>query len=548
MVIGLSDFISLCNNGTYIDKTDIIDELAPLLQSSTSIIINRPRRFGKSLMISMLETFFNNKNDNRNYFKGLKIAKSPNFALANSFPVIKLSFKTASNVMPVSMIDTIKGILATIYEDWSGVILDKCNDLEKAYYQSICNKTASGSDYVNCLDKLSALIYSIEGKKPLIFIDEYDAPIEASYGSEQYKEILYFLKSLYIATFKDTPSYGFGFITGVFGIAKGTLGTGLNNIPVDSGPYSPLSKNYFGFTDQEVRKLCFDFNINEQDRDKLMEYYGGYHYLGDTFYNPWSILNYIATRNFSSFWGNSGSNKAFAKVIDAAYALDDELIANLLSDGVEIDLDFTASYEDIDKSIGNILLYLVLAGYLTVKQTSFGRYFVYLPNKESKSAFLNEIVARYKDKSAIRKIIKLKNALTNGDGDELISFFRDFLLSSLSYYDFNDEKNYQIMVGTIAALLFDDCIVKHELIAGTGRCDVMISPLNEGRFGAVIEIKYLPARTSSSRLQEKAKTALNQIKKHHYVQELLVRNACPIIAYGFAFYKNNLAVEQMQLR
>ena len=548
MILGLSDFITLRNGGTYVDKTDIIDELAPLLQSSTSIIMNRPRRFGKSLMVSMLEAFFSDELDSKMYFEGLKIAASNNYSLLNQFPVIKLSFKNASTAEPSSMIRAIKMMLSEVYDHFATRLLHICDDRERAYFQSIISINADDTEYSHCLDVLSSLIYRATNKKPIILIDEYDAPIEASYGSSSYHEVLTFLKALFIATFKDTPSYGFGFITGVFGIAKGTLGTGLNNIPVDSGPNSPLKKNYFGFTQEEVRQLCKANNISEEDCDRLESYYGGYRFLGESFYNPWSILNYLSTRSLFAFWGNSGSNKAFSKVVDVAFSYDAELITCLLDDGVETQLDFTASYEDIDSSPEHILLYLILAGYLTLNQISFNKYYVFLPNQECKAAFADEIVSRYHDKAGARKIMRLKKALYQGDGQELVSFFSDFLLSSLSYYDFSDEKNYQIMVGTIAALLFDECIVKHEVIAGTGRCDIMISPLKEHAFGAVIEIKFVNARTSIQRLQGRAQTALNQIKKHLYAKELFVRNANPIMAYGFAFFKNNIAVKEEKLR
>lgn len=190
-------------------------------------------------------------------------------------------------------------------------------------------------------------------QKPLILIDEYDAPIEASYGSACYDDILLFLKSFYLATFKDTDAFGFGYISGVFGIAKGTLGTGLNNIPVDSGQTSPLSKNYFGFDEEEITNLCEKFHLDEQTHHNLTKYYGGYEFLGEKYYNPWSILSFLANRTYSSYWGNTGSNKAFSKVIERAHDFDVEFLSTMAHEGMDASLDFTSSYEDVGKDLSS---------------------------------------------------------------------------------------------------------------------------------------------------------------------------------------------------
>ncbi|MBO5528611.1 MAG: AAA family ATPase [Bacilli bacterium] len=547
MYLGSSDFLSLRKGGLYIDKTDILDEFAPLLQSSTSLIVNRPRRFGKSLMISMIETFYSMDADSDPYFQDLKIAQSPNYVYRNQYPVITLSFKNISSVVASDMMDEIYTTIATIYKKWLTRVLPCCNEEESKYIHNIASKHAQRPDYIHSFEALSRFIYKTYGKKPLILIDEYDAPIEASYGSEHYNDILLFLKSFYLATFKDTDSFGFGYISGVFGIAKGTLGTGLNNIPVDSGQTSPLSKNYFGFNEEEIDQLCEKFHLDEQTHQNLKKYYGGYEFLGGIYYNPWSVLSFIANRAYSSYWGNTGSNKAFSKVVAKAHDFDMQFLTTIAHEGMDASLDFTSSYEDVGKDLSSILLYLALAGYLSLHPTGFNRYHLSLPNEEAKQCFVNEIIRRYEDQSSLSKAATLRKAIETGDGEKLSEFFTQFLLSSLSYYDFSDEKNYQIMVGTIAALLFEDCMVKYEVIAGAGRCDIEISPFNKGGFGAVIEIKYVGSKTSKQRIADRAKAALNQIKKSDYVQHLRIRGANPIIAFGFAFHKNMVCVESERL-
>ena len=528
MLVGSSDFISLHRDGLYVDKTDILNELSPLVQSSTSIIVNRPRRFGKSLMISMLEVFYSFDYESDSYFEGLKIASSPHYSLMNQFPVIVLSFKDISSVPLPDVAKEIRRVLADIFRKWQDRVLPCCDEEEAKYVRLIASMKAEDSDYLRSLVTLSRLIYRQFNKKPLIFIDEYDAPLEAAYGSDYYEGILLLLKGLYLATFKDTDVFGFGYISGVFGIAKGTLGTGLNNIPVDSGQTSPLSKNYFGFDEEEIEDLCRRFRIDPQAKDKLKKYYGGYEFLGVSYYNPWSVFNFIANRAFFSYWGNSGSNKAFSKVVEKAHIFDDQFLATMVHGGMDVNLDFTASYEDVGSDLASILLYLALAGYLSMHPIGFNQFHVFLPNEETKQCFVNEVVGRYRDQNGLRKVTLLRQAIETGNGESVAEFFKTFLLSSLSYYDFSDEKNYQIMVGTVAAMLFDECLIKYEVIAGTGRCDIQISPLNEGGFGA-------------------AKVALSQVKKKDYLQELCLRHANPLYAYGFAFHKNVICVESEKI-
>ncbi|MBQ7244461.1 MAG: AAA family ATPase [Bacilli bacterium] len=548
MLLGQSDFKLQVTKGVYIDKTDIIDELSEKIDTASGIVINRPRRFGKTLMLSTLDYFFSDRYDSLSLFKDLKIGRSPNLRHINKYPVIRLSFKQISTFESESILLEIKKLLASLYEERKEPLYPSLSSSEKAFYDDILALKASNEDFAKALNFLASCYEKYRRKKPIILIDEYDGPIEKTFDSPFYDGVLSFLRSLYVATFKDTNNFCFALLTGVFSLAKGTLGSGLNNLPVDNALVKTLKKNYFGFDDGEMASLQKQFCLTPMEMKSIKENYGGYLFAGESVYNPWSVLNYLNSRQFGEYWSGSGSNETFVKVLGKTDFLEGKLFLSLMGEGEFMHLDLSSSYGTIYQSEDNIALYLVMAGYFSARQIDIGEYFVYSPNRETKKAFSFEIAKRHKDTGELLIAKKIKLAILEGNEESLAHYLKDYVLSSLSYYDFGNEREYQIMVGTLLSVLFSDCLVKYEVIAGTGRCNIMVSPINERCFGFVIETKFHKDRLSSSRLTSSASSALGQIKKHDYAQELFRRNASPIYAYGLAFYKNNVAVRFEKLR
>ena len=548
MFIGNSDFKTQIEKGYYVDKTSIIDELSTRIDTSTGIIINRPRRFGKSLMLSMLNAFYSDRNNSEKLFKGLAIASSPNYKLRNTIPVINLSFKSAGGIRSENMISNLQQIIASLYQEFEDEIFNSLNDREKEYYQRIQNKSATISEYIASLHSLCTFVEKVKGKKPIVLVDEYDAPIERVFDSEAYQDVVDFLKGLFVATFKDESNFSFALLTGVFSITKGTLGSGLNNLPIDSAVTRALNKNYFGFNDADLIRLCKDFHISESEISNIKTYYGGYVFCDERVCNPWSVLNFVEYRQYATYWNMSGSNETFTKVLNNSELLNEEDLLTLLQEGRSLHLDPSSSYDTIYTSESNSILYLVMAGYFAVQHKEFANYYVYAPNLETKYAFQEEIRKKYKDKDGLVYLEKIRNCFLTGDEERLAVYIKNVLLSSLSYYDFTDEKHYHILVGTLLSLAFSDCICRYEVISGTGRCDIMLRNKNEGSFGAVIEIKYHAKPISSTRLATSAEAALRQITEKEYCDELLLANANPIIAYGFSFMKNKVAVKSKKIR
>ena len=545
--IGTSNFQVVSQADYYVDKTKMLETLMGKAQSGGSLIINRPRRFGKSLAISMIETFFSDEVRNASqYFRGLYISHIDTRNYLSAFPVIRLSFNDVAEVGEFDTAAYLRHIIAGVYSRFQARVSAVLNEKEASDYQAVIQREADSIVFYQALKNLTYYLTKATGKKPIVLIDEYDSVLEKRRDDEAG---VAFFKAMLAALLKDNDYLGLGILTGVFSLAKGSLGSGLNNIPVDNGLSQALDDNYFGFSEEEVRILLKKYHIPEEKLSELQDYYGGYRFYNRLYFNPWSIVNYLSSGIITGYWIDSARKSAFDSLLDFATSGSKDLVDRLTS-GEQIigKFDFTISYEDVPASIENTLLYLAMAGYLTVTQLSFNDFALAIPNKETLSMFNRLYLAHYLDKPSLNKAYGMREAILKGDSERLAALLHDFILSGMSYYDFGDEKNYQIMVGTIAGILLDDSQVKFEVNAGIGRCDLMISPLGNNKFGAVIEIKYYKVRKSASRLHQGALTALRQIKENDYLEELRIRGASPLYAYGIAFCKNNVDIVCEQIK
>ena len=547
MIIVSSDFEAMVKSGLYVDKTGLICDLISLCGTGSSIIVNRPRRFGKSLSVSMIDAFFNaDKPHLASLFDGLEVSKNADaLRLMHSHPVIRLSFSDISDTKAFDPILYLKSAIADQYSLFENVVVSKLTKRESDEYESILNLSAPWNFYLSALKKLTGFIHRATEKKPIVLIDEYDLLVE-KYINKDEVGCVSSLKTIYSALLKDNPHLSFGFLTGVFSLAKGTLGSGLNNIPADNGIAALFKDNYFGFSEADVLGLLKKASVPASELPRLAENYGGYVYYGKRYFNPWSILSFIAARVYTPFWAITARDTLFSSLLQTH---DGEKTIAALIRGEEIytQLDFSVSYEDLHSSINNAMIYLFLAGYVSIRQVDFSTFVVRIPNKEARNAFELEIAKRYQDKDGLDSLAKLKEAFQKGEEKEIELFLKSYLLSALSYYDLSNEKNYQIVIGTLAALLFGDSIVKFEVIEGEGRCDISISPKNEGGFGCVLEIKHYKDAISSARLENGALSALRQIKKNDYLEELKARKANPLFAYGFAFHKKKVAITKEKI-
>ncbi|MBQ9457958.1 MAG: AAA family ATPase [Bacilli bacterium] len=545
--IGTSNFRVVSQSDYYVDKTKMLVPLVQRSQSGSSLIINRPRRFGKSLAISMIETFFSDSIEHaEQYFQGLYIASTNSMDAISSFPVIRLSFNDVVDTGDFDVKTYLKRLIANVYESFKPCVFPTLTEQERKDYESIISLGADDIASHRALKELTRYLARAKGKKPIVLIDEYDSILEKRGPADPG---IVFFKAMLTALLKDNDNLGMGILTGVFSLAKGSLGSGLNNIPIDNGLAEILDENYFGFNEAEVLSLLHKYGFPNESLKALKEYYGGYRFYRGYYFNPWSIVNYLNSGIITGYWIDSARQSAFDSLLDFAVNGSKPLIDHLIEGKPIIGkFDFTISYEDVSKTIENTLLYLTMAGYLTICQIGFNDFSISIPNKETLSMFRRLYLVHYRDRVGLGKAYDIRNAFLGGDSERLAQLLHDFILSAMSYYDFNDEKNYQIMIGTIAGMLFDESIVKFEVIAGKGRCDLMISPLVKNQFGAVIEVKYYGSRQSATRLHEGASTALRQIKENDYLEELRIRGASPLYAYGIAFCKNNVDIVCEQIK
>ena len=543
--IGIENFQETINK-YYVDKTMLIKDIV-LTNLYSAVLITRPRRFGKSLAISMLETFFSDEIDGNQYFKDKKISHNweeyNNYL--NKYPVIHLNMKNIQANDIDALYDLIDLEISKIYIKNYDRISSHLSKDELKNVELLMAQKAPLSLLMNSVELLTLYINKATGKKPILLIDEYDTPIQVAHDNGYYKQAISFFKTFYTSALKGNNNLTLAVVTGVMQISKESSFSGLNNLRVYSVIDNKLS-SYFGFTELEVKEMLNYYHI-EEPIEKINKYYGGYLFGNTKLYNPWSILNFIDNdAKYRFYWKNSGTNHLLLGENNQA---NDVLIEIYGEDTIYVQINNSLSYNDIQNSKEAYYSFLLQCGYLTVAEESNNNYFkITKPNLEASDAFKTEIIDRYFNGGKLFLPLELKNALANKDDYKIKQLFEKYILSSFSYFDYKNEKNYQILTLGIMAVLFDDSIVKSEVNSTNGRADIVISPKNENEIGVVLEIKYSKTIISKQRLTALTEKGLKQIKDHHYTQGLIERKANPILIYSFAFDGEHINVLSEKVR
>ena len=538
--IGVDDYLAALDS-YYIDKTLFIKELLDY-SINKSLLVTRPRRFGKSLMLSMVEYYFTNKGDYKYAFTDKNIYKEDKKYLSymNSYPVIRLNMKNINSDSAFSLISQTIRLISEIYRKYPE-LMDSSSlfDIEKNNYKNIANQIYKDPfDYSNAIRDLSMYLYKHYHKKVIILIDEYDTPIQNAYDNNFYNECISFFKSLYSSALKGNENVFFAIITGVLEVGKESLFSGLNNLNVQTVIDDGLN-GYFGFTKDEVKDLLNAYKVNI-DIDKLAKWYGGY---GNKFniFNPWSILNYINYEQFDTYWANTGTNNLINDLIEKTKLQENDFANYLNSQDKTFSFDRAISYKDLNGNVDALFSFLTQSGYLNVKKVEDRTYQALIPNEEIKIVFEKEIITRNIN-FPIKIGDELKNAITNMDNDKIMHIIGEYVMDSFSYYDFTKEKDYQILVVGILKILFDEYYVESEPNSRFGRCDILISPKTNYDFGIGIELKKYKGCLSNKKMEEYALKAIAQIKDKKYYQTLKINGCKKIILYGFAFDDNKMVV------
>jgi hypothetical protein len=545
VAIGKQNFESVIKeNCFYVDKTGFIKEWWDSKDDIT--LITRPRRFGKTLNMSMLECFFSNKYANRgDLFEGLHIWQYEEYReLQGTYPVISLTFANVKECDFESARAQIYKILTKLYNE-NIFLLDSgiLTDTEKEYYKSVnmsMDKVTAASAIHDMCDFLSRYY----GKKVIILLDEYDTPMQEAYVSGYWDEITALLRSMFNATFKTNPYLERAIMTGITRVSKESMFSDLNNLEVvmtTSDRYATA----FGFTEEEVFAAMDEMGLTEKDEVKF--WYDGFVF-GNTpdVYNPWSIINYLDKGKFSTYWANTSSNSLAGKLIregDSDIKQDFEKLVK--GETLETKIDEQIVYSQLDDNPESIWSLLLASGYLKIvtADTKTEDYRLMLTNYEVKQMFERMVSGWFKvDRKNYNGFVR---SLMDGDVDAMNDYMNQVALNTFSYFDTGSkqgkteepERFYHGFVLGLMVDLRDKYIITSNRESGFGRYDIMLEPIDKEKYdGIIIEFKVFNKRREKN-IEDTVAAALQQIEDKNYAQTLIDRGVKPerIRKYGFAF-------------
>ena len=544
--IGVQDFKKIRDSDyLYIDKTDMISQI--MSEGADVYLYTRPRRFGKSLNLSMLDAFFNIKypKDNK-WFDGLKVSECKECQeYKNAYPVIYFDFKDLDAPSHESFLKKLKKKLSDLYSEYEYLRHSEAiNEMDRKDYNSVFERVVDDTDVEYSISNLSKMLYKHHGRKAIILLDEYDNPIHNAYGKDCQNEILATMRGILSSALKGNESLMFGVVTGVMQIAKESIFSGLNNLRVNN-IFSSKYDEMFGFTNNEVKAICEDYHHPEK-YDEAKEWYDGYRFGDVDIYNPWSVLNYI-DEGFrpQTYWAGTSGNSILEDLFDSATPeMWDEFIRLAQKDPILYTVKPTITFQDLQANERNIYSMLVMSGYLTAKHIDDGSPYISIPNGEMAYVFGDMILNRLNiDSSAY--VRRLAKAFMAGDVSKIEEYLYDLFASSAGNAMLNDEHSYQAFVTGMLMYLFGKYTVKSDFEEGNGRYDIRL----ERRYGnfpnIVIEIKRILTDSSDDVEESAAKKALEQIRDKDYLHGLTGNT----LLYGIAFRNKKPTVlsERMEL-
>ena len=546
--VGIENFEDIRRSGFYyIDKTMLIEQT--LNNWSKVTLFTRPRRFGKTLGMSMLRSFFEIGTD-KSLFDGLYI--SQNKALCDEhmgkYPVIFLTLKGVEGLTFADAKMMLKSILSTemdrhYYLKTSEALTDE----DKAYFVKML--TGTDENINDSLRKLSQLLYKHYGKKVVILIDEYDVPLDKAYQNGYYHEMVSLIRGLFGQALKTNDYLQFAILTGCLRISKESIFTGLNNFEVVSIMDS-MYDECFGFTDKEVQEILKYFNLSEHYTD-VREWYDGYHFGNTDIYCPWDVIRYCKslcadpTAKPQDFWSNSSGNALVRSFIDKADVQTKDEIERLIAGKyIEKEISQELTYDEIDKSIANLWSVLFTTGYLTKQGvTDDGKVRLSIPNREIKNLFIKKIREWFSDTTANdgKTLEQFCNAFVEKDTEKIEELFGDYLWNTISIRDtaVAKDKKENFYHGILLGLLSykANWLIKSNTESGTGYSDILVEVPNN-RTGIVIELKYAENGDMDAACDE----ALKQIEEKSYVDKLKQDGMRNFIKYGIACFKKDCKV------
>ena len=552
--IGISNFKEIIEDEYYyFDKTEFIENLFE--EVSKIKLFTRPRRFGKTLNMSMIKYFFDieNKNENKKLFENLKISENEYFEKQGTAPVISISFRNYDESSWGNGFEMIKNIISDLYDEFE-FVKENLSARKKEKYDSILFNRATEATWKLSLLDLTKYLYEYYGKKVVVLIDEYDQPIIDSYVKGYYQEAISFFKTFYGVVLKDNNYLEMGIMTGILRVAKENIFSGLNNLRVHTILDNRFTE-YFGITESEIEKALKDFNLEFELQD-VQKWYNGYLFGDIKVYNPWSIINFLNDEKLKPYWVNTSGNeliKLYLKKLkneifdDFSKLLNREEIYKRINENMT----FSNLESNYSKNIWNLFFH---SGYLTLakKIEDDGMCYLKIPNEEILKMFSEMFIEIYFED--YEKFLYMSNALREGNISEFEKYLKEVLLENVGIFDvsgvYKEQFYHGLMLGIILTLKNEYEITSNNF-AGKGRYDLLLKPKNleKRKEGIILELKVVNTMENLSedkifeKLENECDIALQQIEKKEYASVLKNSGVENVLKIGIAFFGKEVAVK-----
>ena len=570
--VGTDSFSKIrSGNYYYVDKSLLIKQLVEEPKEVT--LITRPRRFGKSLNMSMLDCFFNIDKKSENLFDGLKISEHSDIydEWKNNYPTIFISFKDVKDISYNGALSLLKDVFSDFCDahlEWSES--DKINEYENKYFNNLHFKNISADDLKSALFILCRIAYKIYDKKVILLIDEYDVPIAQGNSKGYYDKIINIMSTMYSKALKSNEYLNFAVVTGCLRIAKESIFTGLNNFQVDS-IIDGLFEEFFGFTDEEINELLSYYDMNDK-KSEIKSWYDGYLFGEREVYCPWDVISYVdrykRKPSFApiNFWANTSSNDIIRSFLDSDLDVNEEFETLLKGGYIKKIINEDVTYKELiskqsqqsenhnlqknklQPNEENFWTILLMTGYLTIvpdtpdeaeERSKEGMYQVEftlrIPNKEIMILFKDTVYAWFKDNVVNIDRTELIKAIWNSDENTLTQIIEGYIADTISYYDYYEYFYHAFVTGLLLGV--KGCTVKSNREAGTGRADVIFKDRLHNRV-AIFEVKR--AETENESLENLCSKGLAQIEKREYAKSF---RGYKIYKYGISCYKKSCLVK-----
>ena len=544
--VGISDFEKIRKeNYCYIDKSGLIKELLEHNPAQV-MLITRPRRFGKTLAMSMLASFFDIRKDNSGLFEGLEISNEKEICKnwINQDPNLFLSFKRVDGLNFSSAYEMLCSVIEELCVEHEYLLKNaKIADYDKESLKRILQKKATETEIKNSLQLLTRMMQTYYGKPVILLIDEYDVPVAKANMHEYYKEMLDLMKGI-MQALKDNSALGFAVITGCLKIAKESIFTGTNNFVSDTITNCGLNE-YFGFMQEDVEQLLKMTDTLDY-AEEIKKWYDGYHFGKTDVYCPWDVMNYLRDLQMNplakpeSYWKNTSDNGIIRSFIDYAGQNITKKLETLLSGGAIFErIDENLTYDYLHSSEENLWSVLYLTGYLTrVRETDLpeGMVALTIPNAEIKEIFETTVVKWFQDSTKVWNRKALFDAVWSGNSSEVTKEMSRLLRKTISYHDYREDFYHAFLAGIFTGAGYT---VESNKEHGEGRSDIVVYDLAEGRV-AIFEAKYAK---SVAEMETSCDRALHQIEEKRYAKDY-EEEYDEILCYGISFFKKRCLVKR----